>query len=139
MAEGPHASRRLEAAELFEAGRSQAEVARELGVTRTTAMRWYRTWLANGRSGLARTGTPGRPRKLTRKELSAVLEALPRGTSVDRAARIIEERTGVHFHPGHVWRLLKEWGFDDRFDPGPYATLSDPDGNEMFLFEPDRG
>jgi predicted transcriptional regulator len=37
-------SRRLEAGRLFEKGATQAQVARELGVTRVSAMRWFYSW-----------------------------------------------------------------------------------------------
>ena len=127
-------SRRLRAADLFEQGWSQSRVARELEVTRTTAMRWHRAWLDQGRAALARSERTGRPRKLARRELSRVLAALPRGTSVDETARIIEERTGVHYHRGHVWRILKSWGWAERSDPGPYVSFADPDGNRLLLF-----
>lgn len=134
MSQRPPLSRRLRAADLFEQGCSQSRVARELEVTRTTAMRWHRAWLNQGRAALLRSEPTGRPRKLARRELSRVLAALPPDTSVDETARVIEEQTGVHYHPGHVWRILKSWGWAERFDPGPYLSLADPDGNRLLLF-----
>ena len=135
MADRPPVSRRLRAADLFEAGWSQARVARELSVTRTTAMRWHRAWRKEGRGALARDEPAGRPRKLSRRELSEVLDSLPAGTSVDRVAELIRERTGVRYHPGHVWRVLAEWGWGRRFEPGRRARILDPDGNTIHLRE----
>ena len=39
---------RLQAGELFAAGRSQAEVARQLGVSRQNVSRWHALWRAGG-------------------------------------------------------------------------------------------
>jgi transposase len=41
-------ARRMRAAELFAQGRSQAEVASELGVSRESARRWHASWQAGG-------------------------------------------------------------------------------------------
>ncbi|MEM7205706.1 MAG: helix-turn-helix domain-containing protein [Planctomycetota bacterium] len=126
-------SRRLRAAELFARGWAQADVARALGVTRTTAMRWHQAWRRDGPQGLVRSRRRGRPRKLTSRELTAVLDTLPRTWPIDRVARELEARTGVHYHPGHVWRILKRWGWSQRWDPTPAVQLRDPDGNLLSL------
>lgn len=126
-------SRRRRAAELFAAGCSQARVARELGVTRTTAMRWHRVWRRDGDAGLVRPGRRGRPRKLTPGELTDVLRELPRAWSVDRVAAELERRTGVHYHPGHVWRMLEEWGWSLPKEAPPDVAITDPEGNPISI------
>src|SRR2546425_13185073 len=57
-------ARRLQAAQLFAGGESQAAVARRLDVTTAAANHWYQTWRAEGRAGLkaARAGRKPRPR-----------------------------------------------------------------------------
>lgn len=134
MKEHSPLARRLRAAKLFEQGWTQARVARELGVARTTAMRWQRAWGKEGRQGLARSEQAGRPRKLAAEELSRVLASLPDGSSPERVANAIEQETGVRYHPGHLWRVLKAWGWSQRFDWGERIELTDPDGNELFGF-----
>ncbi|MGS2646893.1 helix-turn-helix domain-containing protein [Streptosporangium sp. G12] len=47
---------RLQAAEMFAQGTSQAEVARLLRVSPMSAGRWYRTWQAGGTAALASKG-----------------------------------------------------------------------------------
>jgi putative transposase len=71
---------RLAAAELFEAGASDREVARRFRVSRMSANRWRRALMAGGRAALASRGAGGARCKLTSaqlRELETVLEAGP--------------------------------------------------------------
>jgi putative transposase len=57
---------RMQAGALFGAGRSQAEVARALGVARQNVSRWHARWQAGGLPALASRGPTGpTPRLLT--------------------------------------------------------------------------
>ena len=113
--------RRLRAAQLFEQGLSQAEVARRLGVSRVSAMRWRRSWEEAGRSGLESSGPLGRPSRLSDRQWSKIESILLRGPqalgygtdlwTLGRVAEVILDKTGVTYHPGHVWRVLKGRGW----------------------------
>src|SRR5262249_4365378 len=106
------------AAQLFARGKSQAAVARTLAVTPMTVCRWYRAWRTAGRAGLQGAGRAGRKPRLDaaqRGRLDAALrEGAPaRGVATDRwtlprAGALIERLTGVRYHPGHVWYLLRQ-------------------------------
>jgi transposase len=124
---------RLRAADLFAEGWSQARVARALGVTRTTAMRWQRLWRLEGRAGLARGGRRGRPRTAGGGELTRALAGIPGEWSVDRIARELAVRAGVRYHPGHLWRVLKRRGWRGPGAPRSDAELRDPDGHVIVL------
>jgi len=110
-------ARRFEAARLFARGQSQAVVVRTLGVSRQTAHRWYHAWRQGGRQGLKAAGRLGRKPRLDRRQWARVDTALRRGPrahgfptdlwSLPRVAALIERLTGVHYHPGHVWYLLR--------------------------------
>jgi len=110
-------ARRLDAARLFARGESQAAVARTLGVAPMTACRWYAAWKVAGRRGLKGAGRAGRKPRLTAPELAGLDGALRRGApahgfktdlwTLPRVAAVIERRTGVRYHPGHVWYLLR--------------------------------
>lgn len=114
-------SRRLEAAKLFDEGATQAEVARRLDVSRVSAMRWYRIWRKAGRSGLGKTKPLGRPSRLSPRQLKRIEAALLKGPqaqgystdlwTLPRVAVIVERVSGVHYHPGHVWRVLRGLGW----------------------------
>jgi transposase len=109
--------RRLRAARLFAQGLPQAEVARRLGVSRQTASRWHARWRQGGRAGLAGPGRWGRPSRLSDADWGRVERALLRGAeahgfdtdlwTLPRVAEVIWRLTGVSYHPGHVWWLLR--------------------------------
>jgi transposase len=109
--------RRKQAARLFAAGReTQGAIARRLGVSRQSVMRWYRAWRAGGREALRAAGRAGRKPRLAPEQLARVDTALREGPrahgfstgrwTLPRVALVIKRVTGVKFHPGHVWRLL---------------------------------
>ena len=109
--------RRLKAARLFGKGKSQAEVVRALGVSRQSVSRWHRAWQREGEAGLEAAGRAGRKPKLTAVQIGQVKQELLRGPlahgyatilwTLPRIARLIAKLTGVKYHPGHVWRILR--------------------------------
>ncbi len=113
--------RRMRAVRLFEQGETQSAVARRLDVSRTTAMRWAQAWDQEGREGLRAAGRAGRKPRLSEEQLREVEEVLlggPRGSgyateywTLPRVAAVIEQLTGVRYHPGHVWRVLRKLGW----------------------------
>jgi transposase len=108
-------ARRLRAAELFAAGIGQAEVARQLGVSRQAVSLWHASWQAGGTDGLRSRGPTGPSPRLADQQLAQVEPALLEGATangfvgelwtLDRIAAVIERLTGVRHHPAHVWAL----------------------------------
>ena len=113
--------RRLRAASLFAQECSQAQVARELSVSRQSVSRWYREWKKTGEGGLEAAGRAGRLPRLAPEQLSALEQALVAGPraagyvtelwTLPRVARLIWRRFDVRYHPGHVWRILRKLGW----------------------------
>jgi transposase len=114
-------TRRIVAGELFARGHSQAQVARRLGVCRQSASRWFYLWKANGSEGLQGAGRTGRKRRLSDADLCHLETLLIEGPeaqgyetnlwTLKRIARVVERYFGVHYHPGHVWKLLGQLGW----------------------------
>jgi transposase len=110
-------ARRLKAAELLKKGWSQAEVAREVGVHRQSVSRWASALDAQGKKGLRATGGRGRRARLTTEDLAKIEAALERGPealgyesglwTLPRVADLIRQESGVVYHPGHVWKILR--------------------------------
>jgi transposase len=110
--------RRTRAARMFARGVTQADVARELGVSRQSVSRWHTDWKAGGARALKAAGRAGRMPRLTDTQLRQLDRALRRGPrahgfatdlwTLDRVATVIEAETGVSYHPGHVWKLLRD-------------------------------
>jgi transposase len=113
--------RRVGAAALFRRGCSQAEVARELSISRQTASRWHVAWETGGKTALAGAGRTGRSRKLSgddmcRLEAILLAGAPAQGYETDlwtlkRIAQVIRRRFGVTYHAGHVWKVLGQLGW----------------------------
>lgn len=111
-------ARRKQAGRLFAAGRlSQADIARRLGVTRTSVHRWYAAWKRDGAAALRGARRAGRKPRLEKADLQVLDQSLREGAAawgfstdlwtLPRVARVIKEITGVEYHPGHVWRILQ--------------------------------
>lgn len=114
-------ARRLRAARLFQRGESQAEVARVLGVHRQTAHRWAKRVELAGRAALKKAGRAGRKPRLSGAQLRRIEQELKRGPEVlgyetrlwtaPRVAHLIRRECGIQYHPGHVWKILRQMGW----------------------------
>ena len=113
--------RRRRAARLLAKWLNQSEVAREVGVHRQSVSRWARQLEREGRSSLKRAGRAGRKPRLGARDRERIAQALKRGPehlgyetglwTAARVAHLIEQECGVQYHPGHVWRLLRQLGW----------------------------
>lgn len=113
--------RRQRAAQMFERNVPVPEVVRRLGVARQVAYRWNAAWQTGGEAALASKGAAGPKSRLTPAQGEQIVEALLEGPAahgyktqlwtLPRMAGMIEELTGVRYHPGHVWRILGNLGF----------------------------
>src|ERR1700752_3945270 len=125
--QGPHRdfdampTRRMEAAALFREGIHLAEVARRLKVSRQSVSRWHASWRDGGKKSLSGAGRAGRKPKLVVSQLKEIEKALLAGPeenrisgqlwTLARIATVIKRLTGVQYHQGHVWRVLKQMGW----------------------------
>ena len=113
--------RRKRAGKMFDAGKSQADVVRELEVSRQSASRWHAEWAEGGTSALRGAGRAGRLPRLNERDLARVERELVKGPlangyptdlwTLARVSEVIERLTGVSYHPGHVWRILTGLGW----------------------------
>jgi transposase len=113
--------RRLRGARLLAAGESQAEVARRVGVSRQTVMRWDRVREQGGVEALRRPRQFGRPERLSVEQRAELVQILKAGAlaagfgtelwTVPRIGQLINERFGVSMVSTSVWRLLGRLGW----------------------------
>jgi len=68
---------RMQAGALFAAGRSQADVARTLGVARQNVSRWHARWQAGGPEALCSAGPTGPTLRLSDEQLHLIDQAAP--------------------------------------------------------------
>jgi transposase len=112
---------RLAAAEWFEEGATDREVAERFRVTRMSANRWHRTLTAGGRPALASKGPGGARCRLSPAqldELQAVLDAGPAAWgwadqcwTLPRIAAVVRERFGVDYTLPGLDLLLHRLGW----------------------------
>jgi transposase len=111
----------MQAGALFAAGHTQAEVARTLGVARQNVSRWHARWQAGGLNALASRGPTGPDPRLSDAQRAAIDQVLRAGAraqgfdtdhwTLARIRAVIERLTGIAYHPGHVWKLLRRMGW----------------------------
>jgi transposase len=89
--------RRREAARLLRQGQlSQAEIAQELGVSRTAVCQWAKQLEQQGLRGLAARAVSGRPAQMSRADWRRLLTMLKRGAK--RAGFPTERWTLIRIH-----------------------------------------
>ena len=119
---GSMTERRLRAADYFWSGRmTQAAISRELQVSRQSVSRWYQQWQEGGANALEGAGRAGRKPRVNGEQQRRLAAALRRGArgqgfdsdrwTLDRVTALIEEFTGVRYHRGHVWKILRRMGW----------------------------
>ena len=113
--------RREIAANMLEKGMGIREVARIVKASPSTVYGWKRILEEHGRDGLK-----PKPQKTPEPRLGAegkakLAEILQKGArdagyptelwTLRRIAEVIEKEFGVKYHPGHVWKIMKEMGW----------------------------
>jgi transposase len=98
---------------LLAAGESQAEVARQVGVSRQTVVRWDRARQEGGTEALRRAAHFGRPERLSAAQRDELVRLLKQGAlaagfptelwTLPRIAQLIEAKFAVPLVPSSVW------------------------------------
>lgn len=114
--------RRRNGMQLLARGVPQAEVAREVGVSRQTVSVWERARRKGGQAW--RRGELGRPGGMTAAEQTELSKLLVSGAlscgfptelwTLRRVAQLIEREFGRRYSTVHVWRILKALGFSSQ-------------------------
>jgi transposase len=114
--------RRLAAARLLRSGRmTQAEIAREMGVSRASVTRWKQRLVETGQCGLQRRTPAGRASRLTAaqwQQLGRILDRGARAAGFDterwtlrRISAVVERTFSVRYHFRSLGRALRAHGF----------------------------
>ena len=114
-------AQRLHAIVLNSEGRTSGEVARILEAPRSKVSLWLMNYQEHGVEGLLEGHRCGRPVELAdaqRETLADIIESGPVAYGFDcgvwtssRIAHVIEDEFGIHYHPGHVRKLLHRMDF----------------------------
>src|SRR5271154_4158042 len=108
--------RRRRGARLLAGEKSEAEVARRVGVSRQTVMRWDRARQEGGMEALRRAPPFGRPERLSTTQRQELVRLLKEGAlaagfptelwTLPRIGQLIEAKFTVKMFDSSVWRLL---------------------------------
>ena len=121
--------RRLRAWELHEQGWQQGDIAAALGVTPGAVSQWMRRAReGGGPTALGKRTAPGAPCRLSSTQQAQILAWLAEGAEAHgfrgevwtrrRVATLIERKLGIRYHPGHVSKLLQQWGWSPQLPEG---------------------
>jgi transposase len=102
-------------------GCTTGEISHRLKIHRSTVSLWIEHWNSYGEEGLFEGHRPGRPCRLEsreREKLADILDSGPVAYGLDTGiwtspliSQVIEEEFDQEYHPGHVRKLLKQFGY----------------------------
>ena len=114
-------ARRLHAVLLNHRQHSSGEIARLLEAPRSKVSLWLQQYQTYGWEALLEGHRSGRPKELSQAQLSQLDDIIDSGPiaygfpsgiwTSPMIARVIEDEFAVHYHPGHVRKVLKALGF----------------------------
>jgi transposase len=103
---------------LFGKNLNNSEIGRRLKVSNQTVSRWRKQYQQEGKGALRRAGRSKRLPCLSEADKARLVELLVQGPeppgyetplwTCPRVAHLIEKNFGVEYHPGHVWRILRQ-------------------------------
>ena len=109
--------RRRHAIALLQAGVSYREVARQIGATLSSVVRWHQAHRRDKWNGLSARPIPGRPCRLSAAQQEQLKGVLLRGAeaagyrtelwTLKRIGEVIRKRFGVRYSRVGVWALLR--------------------------------
>jgi transposase len=102
---------------MLEEGLTPSKVADRLGVSVRSVRRWREAREEGGDGALSAKPVPGRPKKLGETECERLWSILLDGAlaygfpnelwTLRRIAGVIRREFAVHYHPSHVWKILR--------------------------------
>src|SRR5258708_27842207 len=102
-------------------GHTSGELAQILQAPRSKVSEWLQRYQSDGIEGLMegyRWGGPSEVSEKQQQQLGDILDSGPVAYGLDSGiwtspmiAWVIETEFGVQYHPGHVRKLLRGWGF----------------------------
>jgi transposase len=108
----------LKGMRLLGKGLSQSEVGRRLRVGHASVNRWAQVLAEQGQEGLKKAGRAGRKPRLSGEDLKRLEQGLLKGPealgyetplwTLWRVGHLIEQEFGVRYHPGHIWKILRQ-------------------------------
>ena len=100
-------------------GKVSAQVARDLHRSKSWASDWLKRYDKEGIKGLKTRQKSGRPTEISeevgyqiKKELK---ESSYGGWTTKQVEELIIKKSGIKYHYTHIYRILRKWGFNRRY------------------------
>ncbi|MDR4492291.1 MAG: helix-turn-helix domain-containing protein [Candidatus Nitrosocosmicus sp.] len=93
-------------------------VASELHKSRAWAYKWYKRYIYEGLEGLKDKPRSGKPSFVDKEDIVKIRQELTSsntGWSTKEAMNLIQNKTGIKYHDGHVRRLLYQWDLNSKY------------------------
>ena len=114
-------SRRIRSVLLNHDKKSSGQIASTLDAPRSRVSQWLKAFDEHGIEGLMEGRRSGRPSLLTDLQKILICDIVDSGPiaygllsgvwTSKLISEIIDDEFGIRYHPGHVWKLLQEFGF----------------------------
>lgn len=114
-------AKRIHAVILNHEGKTSGDIAGILKSPRSCVCDWLKNYQQHGYDGLLEGHRTGRPAQLLEQQQSVLCDIIDSGPvaygflggvwTSPMLVRVIEQEFGICYHPGHVRRLLHQWGF----------------------------
>ncbi len=134
-------SKRIHAVLLNDQEYTSGKISEQLQTSRSKVSEWLKIYEEQGFEGLKEGERSGRPSFLTDLQKIYLCDIIDSGPvafgyasgiwTSKRIARVIFEEFGITYHPGHVRKLLVEFGFSVQ-SPKRLLALADKDKQSMW-------
>jgi transposase len=135
-------SNRIRSVLLNHEQKSSGQIASILDAPRSRVSQWLKTYSEQGVEGLMEGRRSGRPSLLTDLQKILLCDIVDSGpvaygfiTGVWTSkliADVISDEFGIEYHPGHVWKLLQDFGFSVQ-SPKRLLANADVEKKERWL------
>lgn len=116
-------------------GKLAAHVSKEIHRSRGWACQWLKRYKQEGIEGLKDIPKSGRPTELSldvEYKIKTILKESNEGWTTKQIEELIVLHTGVRYHPNHIYRVVKKWGFKQKVPRKVHVNTASKEEKEEF-------
>ena len=122
-------------------GKVAAQVAREIHRSRSWACHWLKRYDEQDIDGLKDIPKSGRRPELPVEidyKIKTILKESNQGWTTKQIEQLIVQNTGVRYHPNHIYRIVKKWGFKQKVPRKVHVNTASKEEKGEFKKRPPR-
>ena len=135
-------SERIRAILLNHDEKTSGEISSIIKVSRSRVSEWLKTYEQQGIDGLMEGHRSGRPSRLSDLQKIFLCDILDSGPvayglisgiwTAKSIAKLISDEFDIEYHPGHVWKLLQDFGFSVQ-SPKRLLAKADDEKRQLWI------